>query len=355
MKTTRPSRHGFGAALAALLGLGFGLQVSAETVTTVPVGALSVTIAAGTGSSRALTILSFPLIDQPLATGQVTGKITGLTANTITNSGAGWTAGGLSNAASPYLIQITSGLAKGHTFLVSSVALNTADTITIDGEEAGLVNLTSLGIATGQNGDTYRIIPCDTLSSLLGNPETMGVLGSTASASADVVQVLVQGAYRQYYYNTNSMAWLRVGPNTPSNNLPIRPDTVVIYSRLANTPISLLLTGAVPSIDRRAIIRSTGVTTLSTGWPKDATLSSLGLHHMPGWVSSANQSIADVVSVQVQGAYRQYYHNGANWVRVGPGTLSDGVIVPAGSGILVGRKSLAAGSQSLVQEIPYSL
>ncbi len=351
----RPLFHPSLCALTALMAFGLGYDASAQSVATTPVGAVTVTIAAGTGTTRALTILSFPLLDQPLAGGQITGRITGITSSTITNSNAGWTAGALSNSAAPYLIQITSGAAKGRTFLVSTSTANTADTVTVDSEESSLVDLTSLGVVLGQSGDNYRIIPCDTLGSLLGTPETTGVLGGTTSTAADIVQVMVQGAYRQYYYNTASSNWLRVGPNTPSATLPIRPDTVVVYSRLANTSIPLVLAGAIPVVSRKAIVRNTGVTTIATGWPKDMTLGTLGLNLMSGWVSSTDSSVADTVTLQVQGAYRQYYHNGSSWIRIGPGTPSDGVVVPAGSGFFVGKKASTSGSVALNQDIPYAL
>lgn len=352
---TRPSSRSCLAALTALLAVGFCVEASAQSVTTVPVGAVTTTIAAGTGSSRTVTVLSFPLIDTPLAAGQVVGKITGVSTNSLTNTNASWTAGALSVAASPYLIQITSGTAKGRTFLVSTSNANTSDTLTIDSEESGLVDLTTLGIVTGSSGDGYRLIPCDTLSSILGTPATTGVQGGTTSATSDIALILVSGGWRQYYYNTTSNTWLRVTFNTNADNLPIRPDSVVIYNRLAATTMALTLIGTVPNSDRKAIVRNSGITTAATFWPVDATLLSSNIHLMSGWVSSTNSSVADTVMMLVSGGWRQYYYDGTNWKRVTFNTISDSVAMSAASGVIINKRGSGSGATVLAQTTPYTL
>ncbi len=95
----------------ALLGLS-AVTVSAQS-NTVPAGYFTVNIAAGLGTSGVISVVSFPLQATATASGQMVGQITGVTANTITNSNAGWTAGQLSVVATPYLIQFTSGTAQG--------------------------------------------------------------------------------------------------------------------------------------------------------------------------------------------------------------------------------------------------
>jgi hypothetical protein len=354
----RPSSRSGLAALTALLTFGLAFEVSAQSVTTTPVGAVTVTIAAGTGTSRVASILSFPLIENPAATGQVLGTITGVTSNTITNANAGWSAGALSVASTPYAVQITSGVAQGHTFLISTAAgsLNSATTLTIASEESGLVDITSLGVAVG---DTYKLIPCDTLSSVLGTPETMGVAGGTSSESADIVQILVGTTYRQYYYKTGTTnAWTRVGAETVSNDIAIRPDAFVIYNRLGASAISFVLTGQVPSINRKALVRNSGLTTLSSSWPVSRTLSQLGIQNMSGWATAANSSTvatADLVQILVGTTYRQYYFNGTSWYRVGAETLSDSVVINPGAGVIISKRGFTSGATSLVQAVPYTL
>lgn len=355
--------------LVALLAFAFAsLSVSTlsaqTTVSTTPVGAVGVTIAAGTGTARTLSTVSFPLIDEAVVAGQVNGVITGVTANTITNSSAGWTAGQLSTATAPTLIQITSGAASGRIFLVSTGVANTATTATIDTEESGIVNLTTLGINAGV--DTYKILACDTIATMFGTPGTTGVLGAatSSSASADIVQILVAGVWRQYYYSTsgtNANNWLRVGSNALSNNVAIRPDALVLFNRLGNSAINLTVTGTVPKINRSAIIRNAGITALSTGWPADATLGSLSIQTIPGWVSSTvinSAQTADLVQILVGGVWRQYYYTTADntWRRVGSNAVSGTQPVTAPAGLIVNRKNGTAGTSStLAQSVPYTL
>ena len=101
------------------------------TVQGEPFGYVKINITAGTGTSKKTSLVSIPLLEEAAITGKATGRITGVTATTISASGAGWTAGQLSTAATPHLIEITSGTAKGRMLLISTTAANTADTVTI--------------------------------------------------------------------------------------------------------------------------------------------------------------------------------------------------------------------------------
>jgi hypothetical protein len=96
------------------------------TATTDTVGFVTLNITTGTGSVRKSTLISAPLLDTASINGSVTGNITGVTVTTMTCSTANWTAGALSQAAAPYLIQITSGNATGHMFLISTTPAPTA-------------------------------------------------------------------------------------------------------------------------------------------------------------------------------------------------------------------------------------
>jgi uncharacterized protein (TIGR02597 family) len=340
---------------ASALALLLSPFTSAQSVATTPVGAMTINVNAGTGTARVLTVISMPLTDEASITGASVGRIGSLTANSITVDSAGWTAGALSTASVPYQIQITSGTATGRTFLISTTTANTSTSVVLDSEEAGLIDLTTLGIVTGSSGDTFKIMPCDTLATLFGTPATTGILGATSSAGADTVQISISGAWRQYYFNTTSNGWLRIGPNTPSNNVPIRKDAGILYSRLASTPLSLVLTGTVPFTDRRPLVRNSGLTVISQGWPVDVTLSSMNLQNIPGWSSNSSSSTADIVQIQVSGAWRQYYHNGTQWLRVGPNTPSNTQSIPASSAVLITRKGSATGSGTVAQSIPYTL
>lgn len=343
--------------LVALLALAFATlsasNLSAQTVITNPVGAVTLSIKPGTGVARALTTLSFPLLDTAVIAGKTIGQISSVTANSISDSSARWTAGQISTPSVPCLIQITSGAAAGRIFAVSTTTANTATTVTVDSEEATVVNLTTLSIAPG---DSYKILAADTLNSLFGS----SLLTNTSSALADNVAVLsiASGTYSTYWHNGTN--WRRVGPgSTNFNNLVIRPDSIVTVNRLSASAYSLTVTGDVPSLGRKAIVRNGGLSSLATGWPSgNVTLSSSGINSLPGWVSNTNSTIADNVVLldSATGTNSTYWHNGTNWRRVGPGSASfNATVIPVGSGVTINKKGSATGTTALAQTAPYTL
>lgn len=341
----------FSLILALSIGLiAGGSSIQAQSVATVPSGYFTLNIAAGTGTTSVTSVVSLPLQGTPFSTGH----FTGVTANTLSDSSANWTAGQLSQSATPYYIRITSGSAIGRTFIISTSTANTSTTLTIDTSNATGVDLTQLGIQTGASGDSYEIVPADTISTIFGTPATTGVLGSSSPSSADIVQLFVSGAWRKYYYNTSSNNWLQVGPNINSNNVVIRPDSGVMYSRLAATSLSLTLMGRVPSITNTMLVSNSGVTFTNNSWPADLTLATSSINLIPGWISSSSPSSADIVQCFVSGAWRKYYYDGSNWRQVGPNIISNSLVLPAGSGIILDRKG-TSGTALLTQALPYTL
>lgn len=332
--------------------LSYTSLLQAQEVNTVPVGSITVGVAPGLPAGRTISVISFPMSASATASGLMRGTLTGATANSLTNTAAGWTAGELSTAATPYLIRLTSGAAKGRTFLISTSTANTATSVTIDSEEAALINLTTAGVAAG---DTYEITACDTLSSILGTPATTGIQGGANSDEADVVQILVQGQYRQYYYNTTRNTWVRIGPESNSSNVALRPDAAITYSRLGQGALEFTVTGRIPSIERKTLIRNAGPTLLANGWPTDTTLASSGISEIPGWVKNASPNIADTVQISVNGSWRKYYHDGTQWRRVGPNTPSNSVVLGVADGVLIGKQGAQAGAGTLQQNLPYNL
>lgn len=315
-------------------------------------GSVTTTISAGNSSGRAITVLSLPLNGISTASGQMRGVLTGVTSNTLTNSNAGWTAAELSSATTPHVIRITTGAAAGHCFLISTTDANTATTITIDAEDASIVDLSTIGIVAD---DSYEILSCDTLATIFGTPATTGIQGGASSSEADVAQILVQGQYRQYYFNTTRNEWVRVGTETAASNVPLRPDAAVIFSRIGQSPIEFTLAGSVPSTARKALVRNSGPTLLANGWPVGITLASSGISELPGWVKDGAPNVADTVQINVNGAWRKYYHDGTQWRRIGTNTPSNEVALDAASGVLIGKQGTQTGAGTLQQPLPYSL
>ena len=340
--------------IAAIVLAGTIASSHAQNATTDPVGFITCNITAGTGSAKRTTLFSAPLLDSPSLSGAMTGTISALTSNSITNSSAGWTAGELSVAATPSLVQITSGNATGRMFLIATSPANTSTTLTISSSDAQAVNLTSIGLAAG---DTYKILACDTLSTLFGTPGTTGILGGANSTVSDTVVFVVNGVASTYFYSTSSVRWTRVAGGSPdATNTAIPPYFGIQYERLASSPLSFTFTGSVPTIGRDQSIRNAGVTLISQYYPTDTTLSNLGIQNIPGWVSNASSSIADTVVLTANGVASTYWFDGTNWKRIAGGSpISDTASVRAGTSIRLNKKGSTAGSSTLDQVLPYSL
>ena len=315
---------------------------------------MTITIAAGTGTTRTVSTISAPLWMESSISGATAGRISSLTSSSITVTGANWTPSALSTAAIPHFLQVTSGAASGRTFLISTAtaSANTTDTLTIDSTEG--VDLSSLGIVTGSSGDTFKIFAADTLSLLL--PGDSGVLAGTTAATSDIAYLNVGGIWRSYFYSSANNRWQQVIIGSPNaSNVPVGPQGAVMYSRLGATPITLTVTGNVPSGNRQFRVLNNGVTFVSTGWPMATTLQSSGIRDIPGWRTSSTVASADTVQVMVNGTWRRYFHDGTNWRQVIIGApIANTLALPAGSAYLLVRAA-GAGSSTLTQSAPYSL
>lgn len=343
--------------LVACLGLS---SAPAQTVVQgEPFGFVKLSVTAGTGTSKRTTLLSLPLLDEANITGKATGRITGVTSNTITASGAGWAAGQLSAAATPYLLEITSGAAQGRMLLLSTTASNTVDTVTLNSDESQRVgDLRNLGIvADAQNGNTYRIRPVDTLSSFFGTPGTTLIQGGTSASTADTVTIVLNGGAATYFYSTTLGRWTRVGLGSPdASNVPLLPYAGLQYGRIASTPLEFMVTGKVPSGQRQVAIWRSGTTLLAPFWPVAQTVASLALQSTPGWTSGASPSAADTILLSSGGSANTFFHDGSNWRRVGLGNpIANTNAVPIGSALLINRRGGSSTNSTYQHSAPYNL
>lgn len=328
----------------------FGWSQEAKTV---PVGVVTLNIAAGNGAVRNATVLSFPLKENPQITGKVIGTITGVSSTTLTDSSAGW--GTISSSSSPVFIRITSGAAQGRTFRVVS---NNSTTITVassDGASSTPVNLSNLGVATGAG---YELIQGDTILSVFGQGNSNGVnapLGNANRNFADTIQINVNNSWRLFYYDLAQNSWINFTDEVPGNDFVIPPDSAVIYNRLAASQLSITVLGVVPSQDRRVVVRDGQTTMISSFWPVPTTLSSLNLQSLPGWVSNVNPSLADIVQMRIGSSWFSFYHDGTQWMNYTDEIPANNQQVSVGTGLLIKRKATASGGSVLSQPVPYTL
>ncbi|MDQ8194433.1 hypothetical protein QEH59_08345 [Coraliomargarita sp. SDUM461004] len=330
-----------------------------SAVTTDPVGYVTWTIEEGTGNARNISPLGIPLyMPSDNVTGISRGVITGVSSDNITVAGAGWLAGELSSEAAPYIIRITSGLASGRNLLVSTDAseANTTDTLTIDLVASDVDVLTSLDINVGV--DTFELVECDTLLSMLGTPSDGAIIGGSDFDSADNIWLLdYSGSWKKFYYDTDVDSWVRNIRGFPAaNNEPLLPDNGLLVLRQATQTTELILTGTVPSLGRQMTINKAGLTVLANSFPVDMQLSDVGLESIPDWESSSDADLADIVFVRDGNSWKRFFHNGSEWVENVRGfPNSDDFMIAIGSAIIVQKKTATSSDVTYTQVLPYTL
>lgn len=329
------------------------VSLSAEELVSSPVGYATVAIKPGSGTTLTYTTLSTPLLTRAVADGRMSGRITGVSARTISNSDAGWTPGELSEPALPHFLKITSGAAAGRSFLLSTSTENTATTLTIDASED--TDFTTLGILAGPAGDTYEIFAAGTLGNLL--PPGSGVLGGTTVSNSDNLRIERNGVAQVYYYSTAAGRWVESAPNTPdASEVVLHPDSVILYGRRSAEALRFIIAGEVPRSKRRALVANHGITYLSSAWPVPTTLKESGIQAIPGWVSAASAANADKVLLLEAGIWKSYYYDGSHWRQVTIGfPIKDAEVIPAGAGVMINRLGNAGGTQTIDQNLPYPL
>jgi hypothetical protein len=355
---------------AAAASLAFApAHLHAQTVATDPVGFVKIDVTAGQSATTPRpTYISIPLqeVDSSLP-GQVSGVITAVTSNSIVNTNANWGAGALSQPAAPCLIQITSGAASGRIFLIASSAqtngsiggpalANTATNLFISSSDTTqITSLNTLGILPG---DTYKIYACETIGSLFGVPPEPGVRVGTSITNSDNIQTVINGSTANYWFNTGVTPnrWSRQAAGNPNAaNVALVPNNGLVYQRRTNSPVSITVTGQVPTISRVAMIKNSGTTLLSAYFPASTTLSNLGLQNLPIWTSSTSPTSADIVTLTANGSSANYFFNGSVWRRQAAGNPTTNPVIGIGTAVQILQRGSASGYTPLTNTLPYTL
>lgn len=333
------------------------LFLFAQEAKTVPVGAVTVTIAASpNGVSLTPSLVAPPLLRYSQLTGSMSGKFASLSSNTFTFPNSDLIESELVNNGPTYLL-ITSGQAEG---IILRVTANTSNSVTVDPE--GL-NLSTLNIVTGENGDSYQFIEGDTLLSLFGTPAE-GVRGGTPTQFSQnqtdrVVMKDSLGIIRTFYFNTDVGQWRRGGSSSNQGTQPVSPYSGAIYYRVDQTSLALVSTGNVPTTELKQVVPTSGVSILSRYFPTDTTLGDLGFQNLPSWRNTSQPGVtvtsADkVIAKDSVGVIRTFYFDGTNWRRGGSGSSQNTTPIPAGSAVYTTRFG-SGGPDILELQLPYSL
>lgn len=315
---------------------------SQTTVNSDPVGFVTTTIRAGTATGFTPTMVS-PVLTAPanISVG-LTGSLSSVSSNSLTVSTGGWSNNVLS-ASNSYLM-LTDGLQKG---LILRVTGNTSNSVTV--QTFGL-NLASTGIASGNN---FKLLGGDTLRSFFGAPSN-GVLGGTAAQNSSrlvdqVSAVDANGSLRTYYFDTTFGQWRRSGTSANQDNTPIPPIAGVLYNRRAQTPLTYIQPGDVPTHEVRYIVPGSGTVFLGRFFPTDGTIATLGLQNMAGWTINDDK----FVTVDALGSLRTYFWNGTQWRRSGSSSNQGNTPLPSGGAGYTLRSGKTP--QILSVALPYNL
>jgi uncharacterized protein (TIGR02597 family) len=341
--------------LAFLVGLLAALFLSAvQAANTTPVGGITITIAGATNGVPKTTTFTSALrmsLSESFV-GKGRGTFTGVTDTTFTDSSAGWSAGALSQAATPYFVRVRSGTGAGMWYQVSTTTANTSTSLTILNRGAGPSS--ARGITAG---DTYEIVPGETLSSLLGS--LTASMGGASAAAADAVRVHDGVSWREYYYNSTTSQW-REGLSTfDRSNTVIRADTGVVILRRGTGDLTLRIRGTVSDAAERVLVNPTGVIVVGSVFPVARTLGSWNIQTMSGFVpNTGNITAADKVMFFDGVNFRSFQYNSdvSQW-REGLSTFNRNTLpIPFGSPVIIERGTGATGGIiSFSLQPPYTL
>lgn len=336
------------ALLAAFAALGGFLSLSnAQSVATTPVGAVTISVPAGTGSAYNVSQIAVPLLASPLVPGTsgpeapaglLRATVASVTSNTITTTSAGWTASQLIQAGYPMFVRVLTGANAGRTLQITG---NTNTTLTVDNQGT---DLTTLGFVAGT--DTYEIVAGDTIRGLFGTP-TDGVVGGTAAQftanQTDRVTINVAGSVFNYYYNTDFSQWRRSGNPSNQDNVVISPQAGIVYQRIGTGAYSITALGNVPTTASKVAVTRPSVLVVGRQFPTDTTLGALGIENIPNWrrANAGGVVVADSdrVLIKVSGTIFSYFYdaNTSTWKRSGNPSSQNGVAVTADSAIRLQR------------------
>jgi len=356
MKKALFLRHGLFVALGVLPGLNFAPKISAQSVATVPVGAMTYTFPATTQLTG--TYMAIPLMNPPV----FAGPVQSYNSNTIVFSGTPFASESLAQAGSPFFARITSGSQAGRMMLITA---NTANSITLDitDNSSQTTNLDTVGFALAAN-DRVEVIVGDTLASLFGdntvnNP--LFLVGASAPLSADNISIYNKSTskYDGYYFNTTLGYWRTFASAVNANNTVIYPQAgLVVSQRAGRSARTMTIVGQVPTAPLK--IKVTGSFTgelCSTTFPVTMTLGQLNIAN---WTKANSALSADTVGIynpltSKMDTYFQRLDN--TWRKAGDSVTDQSgfLIDPTMSFTVFKRAAVSAAGSYLSFQLPYSL
>lgn len=298
--------------LAAAFACGFA---SAQTTAyTTPVGYVNTNLKAGQYSFLGLT-----LVKPTLAAGVVASA----TATSVTvAAGVDFTT--LLTAGSTYILELPDGT-------VQEITSWSGSTLTTPENVSGFIT---------PNVTTYKIRLCDTVSTVFGNANSVGLKASNDGdpTTADNLYVFsAPGVSTSVYYfdldgdgirDTEDGDGWYTGGGDPADNLVIPYPDAVIVQRLAGTDKTITISGELKTTPTKSVIGS-GYNFLSSVAPVGLTLSTSGLSSYvtssaDGDPATCDNLIIDVSGVQTTVYFFDLNQNGTVDVADGDGWYTGG-------------------------------
>ena len=279
----------FGASV--LVAVAFGSTAHSQTVTTDPVGFVSVTVPANSDA-----ILAVPLN----RAAEFKGVISSISGSVITVTGTpGWAVNQFvyngTTITKTYAVQFASGVKEG---MISKVTANTANTITVTlsaGDDFS-------GVVTGASGDQVDVMPYWTPSSLFtaAPPSATELFGFDTSGLG-----VNRGAGELYGYSGTS--WEDEVTGDPASDAPLQFGSSYIVRNNSASALSLSMVGAVPMSTMRLRI-----STLANNRDQDVQL---------GYMSPVPESVISLGLPAVAGDSIIGFDNAANGKNKGAATI----------------------------------
>lgn len=335
-------------------------QTEPQTVSTDPVGAMTIEIAGNGGSGSKFTAVGFPLINSAEFVG-VLASVSSSSGQTVLEvSNGDWGANDINNPggfaqynwenAPLYHVIIKSG---DHEGLILDIMETGNSTLVVE-------ELSSLN--PGLSGDeSIEIRMANTLASLFGVDNSAGFNTGQNSEEADNIYILNnQGQFIQYYYQIDQLGgfgggdgWRRIGnSDTDVSSTIIPPEEGIIVARMSPEPLSVVIAGDV-KIGNSESGLFPGFNMLSYQYPLDTTLGESGLWNdgLNGIQAGQDSTSADIVYLlDNEGQFEMYYYQldqlggfggGDGWRKAGDSdTSQDDKLLAAGQAIIVLKRSV---------------
>ncbi len=321
------SRRTLAASTLALSLLAGMQQLSAQSVATPPVGAVTVTVP----GNLAYTFFAPPFTREAVYQGTVgsvsgAGLVVNLNSASLQPAQLGTIVIG-AETLPQYFVEVLDGSDVGAHLPISA---NTATSVTLSEDVSSFVSA----------GTKVRIVPYHTLSSLF--PNGGGLNGGLSSGSADNVLLFspATGA-RTFFYRSSASEWREGSVN---NNLrPILNNQAIYVQRKQTSAASVTLTGTVKS-GSTAIDVSEGFNLVPNPYPVPIPLATSNLYTgnvATGVKAALSSASADNVTIYASdGTSNTYFYrsgSGAGW-RDGNGPVT-GIMIPANGALLINRRA----------------